>query len=78
VKLNLRNWALGLLFFLKLTDLVDDEAWEHLIPSTINVGQSTGWTNIITPSRVTMGVPETRSLVPFVYGKLRNFQWLTR
>jgi hypothetical protein len=33
VKLNLRNWALGLLFFLTLTDLVDDEAWKHLFPS---------------------------------------------
>ena len=61
-----------------LTDLIDDEAWEHLIPSTINVGQSTGRTNIITPSRVTMGVPKTRSLVPFINRNLRNFQRLTR
>ena len=31
VKLNLSNRALGLLFFLTLPNLVDDEAWEHLV-----------------------------------------------
>ena len=30
VELNLSNRALGLLFFLTLPNLVDDEAWEHL------------------------------------------------
>jgi hypothetical protein len=30
VKLNLSNRALGLLFFLTLPNLVDDEAWKHL------------------------------------------------
>lgn len=31
VKLNLSNRALGLLFFLTLPNLVDDEAWKHLV-----------------------------------------------
>ena len=30
-KLNLSNRALGLLFFLTLPNLVDDEAWKHLV-----------------------------------------------
>jgi len=31
VELNLSNRALGLLFFLTLPNLVDDEAWKHLV-----------------------------------------------